>query len=115
MQRRVNRGVEFLWSVCLYVWLDSISSQLLGPSSLIFSGYVGVIYGSAQLQYEWDMLRNKKLLLVGPFCDILKKLDFHLFLPLSSPLDRSGWPGRNEFFGGGWGHAQEHLSLEPAQ
>ena len=61
------------------------------------------------------MLRNKKLLLLGPFCDILKKLDFHPFLPLSSPLYGSGWSGRNEIFGGGWGHGQEHLSLEPAQ
>ena len=54
------------------------------------------------------MLRNKKILLDGPFCDILKKLDFHHFLPLSSPLVRSGWSGCNETFGGGWGHGQEH-------
>ena len=34
---------------------------------------------------------------------------------LSSPIVGSGWSGRNEIFGGGWGHGQEHLSLEPAQ
>ena len=41
------RGGEFSWAVCLLVCWDSISSQLLGPRSLIFSGYVGVICGSA--------------------------------------------------------------------
>ena len=34
-------------SVCLCVRWDSISSQLLGPRSRIFSAYVGVICGSA--------------------------------------------------------------------
>ena len=34
-------------SVCLCVCWASISSQVLAPSSLIFSGYVGVMYGIA--------------------------------------------------------------------
>ena len=77
-----EKGGEFLWSVRLYVCLRAISSQLLGPSRLIFSGYVGLICGSALFRFELDMLRNKIFLLVGPFCVILKKLDFHPFFAL---------------------------------
>ena len=63
-------------SSMLYVCLWAISSQLLGPSKLIFSGYVGLICGSALFRFQQDMLRNKKLLLVGPFCNIKKKWEF---------------------------------------
>ena len=93
MRRRVRRGVNSCGQSV--VWWGSISSQLLGPRELIFSGYVGGIYGSAQLQYEWDMLRNKKLLLVGPFCDILKKLDFHPFFALVKSTSRK-WLVRSQ-------------------
>ena len=43
--------------ICLSVRWDSISSQVLGPSSLIFSGYVRVICGSAQFEFEPDPLK----------------------------------------------------------
>ena len=61
------------------------------------------------------MLRNKNFLLVGPFLRYTEKVGFPPFFALVSPLYGSGWSGRNEIFGGGWGHGQEHLSLEPAQ
>ena len=64
-----RRGVEILWSVCLCVvcW-ESISSQVLGPSSLIFSGHVRVICGSAQFEYEPDPLKLTRVRSVGHRC-----------------------------------------------
>ena len=61
-------GVEFLWAVCVSVCWDSISSQVLGPSSLIFSGYVRVICGSAQFEYEPDPLKLTGVRSVGHRC-----------------------------------------------
>ena len=55
-------------SVCLSVCWDSISSQVLGPSSLIFSGYVRVICGSAQFEYEPDPLKLTRVRSVGNRC-----------------------------------------------
>ena len=69
-------GVEFLWAVCVSVCWDSISSQVLGPISLIFSGYVGVICGSAYFKYHLDRLSYKKVLLVGILCNILENDSF---------------------------------------
>ena len=74
-------GVEFLWSVCVcVVWWDSISSQVLGPISLIFSGYVGVICGSAYFKNHLDWLRYKKVLLVAMFCNTLENVNFSDFM-----------------------------------
>ena len=54
--------------ICVSVLWDSISSQLLGPSSLIFSGYVRVICGSAQIEFEPDPLKLTGVRLVGHRC-----------------------------------------------
>ena len=90
-----ERGVEFLWAVCLYVCMCAISSQLLGPTGLIFSGYVGVMYGIAQFRYDQDMLRYKNFLLVAIFCYIVKNvnfLDFMLyFSSLPEPITTKLW------------------------
>ena len=64
----VSRGGEFLWAVRVCVCWDSISSQLLGPSSLIFSGYVRVICGSAQFEFEPDPLKLTGVRSVGNRC-----------------------------------------------
>ena len=66
-------GVAFLWAVCL-------SSQVLGPSSLIFSGYVGIICGSAYFKNHLDWLRYKKVLLVAMFCNTLENVNFSDFM-----------------------------------
>ena len=55
-----SRGLSVCW--------DSISSQLLGPSSLIFSAYVRVICGSAQFEYEPDPLKLTGVRSVGHRC-----------------------------------------------
>ena len=63
-------GGEFLWAVRLSV-RTLISSQVLGPSSLIFSGYVRVICGSAQFKYEPDPLKLTRGQVVGPQVPLL--------------------------------------------
>ena len=55
-------------SVCLFVCWFGISSQLLGPSSLIFSGYVRIICGSAQFEFEPDPLKLTGARSVGNRC-----------------------------------------------
>ena len=55
-------------SVCVSVRWESISSQLLGPSSLIFSGYVRIICGSAQFEFEPDPLKLTGARSVGNRC-----------------------------------------------
>ena len=41
---------------------------MLGPSSLIFSGYVRVICGSAQFEFQPDPLKLTRVRLVGHRC-----------------------------------------------
>ena len=41
---------------------------MLGPSSLIFSGYVRVICGSAQFKFQPDLLMLTRVRLVGHRC-----------------------------------------------
>ena len=59
-------------------------------------------------------VEKQKTSVIGSFLRFTEKVGFPPFLPLSSPLVKSGCFGRNEIFVGGWGHVQEHLSLEPA-
>ena len=56
---------------------------MLGPSSLIFSGYVGVICGSAYFKNHLDRLRYKKVLLVHTFGDPKKGSKNGHFLALN--------------------------------
>ena len=41
-------GVEFSWSVCLSVWWDSISSQVLGPIGLKLGGMIKGMHENVQ-------------------------------------------------------------------
>ena len=49
-----------------------------GPIHLKFSGDVGDPTGCAYFRNQHDLLRNKKLLLMGTFGGIVKKAVFHL-------------------------------------
>ena len=99
MWGRVRRvGASFDLSVC---W-NSITSQLLWPSSLIFSRYVVFICESPQFQYEQDMLRNIKVLLLSPFWILLsiQSSAFVLSFCIMSLCQRvqGGWRQQRHFF-----------------
>ena len=75
MHNARDRGVN---SRGLSVWMSRYSSQLPGPIHFKFSGDVGDPTNCAYFRNQLDLLRHKKLLLMGTFGGIVKKAVFRL-------------------------------------
>ena len=75
MHNARDRGVN---SCSLSVCMSRNSCQLPGSIHLKFSGDVGDTTGCAYFRNQHDLLRNKKLLLMGTFGGIVKKAFFYL-------------------------------------